>query len=750
MADSKYNFIVENEDIIVKFSCSNHVKRISETIKNLLDDKEEDDDAIQSRFVGKGDIRFSFDGEASESISLKHQAVFFENTDYPLLVKCKHGNVKDITMYIADHRITDTSNKGRILSDGNELYGTLNFKNQVGETSFKFTYKQVKDDVEKEMAFETEVLSYKLNYRTDLRNIIADVENEYAMLSYSFMKDTYQSLKSGNGKSTELIWWQIFKSVHKEILEYASIIIDRPKRRLKSVPKYERAERLGTLPRELENEYIIHKEDPSYLYRTEELVLSHDTIENRFLKYALKEMQNRFVVVKQHILKVMKLSSEEELSSEINHIEEDLTRVNNHSFFRGIGQFKGFSQDSLVMKQAYGYKEILQKWIELQCGYEIEEESRKLETKEISELYEIWCFIKVKNIVEKILEGKATAKKDGLAVKGDFILKLIQGQQSEIEFDNSEGVTLAAVCYNAEVEKEKQKSRSAIKGTDSLTTIQRPDIVLRLSKEGDDIKYTYLFDAKYRIDDSKIGDMDVPPEDAIDQLHRYRDAIYFTGEEILKKEIVAGYILFPGKVSKEALDPNVSEDKKYYYQKSNEKIGIGAFPLRPTQKSIIDEDGNLVLDANDSEEALERQIRQWIEEENPREKLLEECVPQKGLTYEYEDVIANYLIIDVLSDVGNDIDAFKNGEAKKYFFGKRGPAEDVDLSSIKYLVPVMERNVAGYYRIKSMKFNFEEVRFEVELENYKSLNSSISYNDSNARGIMKSAEEFKSMIEESV
>ena len=336
---------------------------------------------------------------------------------------------------------------------------------------------------------------------------------------------------------------------------------------------------------------------------------------------------------------------------------------------------------------------------------------------------------------------------DAFIPKGDFILKLIQGQQSEIEFDTSEGVTLAAVCYNAEVEKEKQKSRSAIKGTDSLTTIQRPDIVLRLSKEGDDIKYTYLFDAKYRIDDSRIGDMDVPPEDAIDQLHRYRDAIYFTGEEILKKEIVAGYILFPGKVSKEALDPNVSEDKKYYYQKSNEKIGIGAFPLRPTQKSIIDEDGNLVLDANDSEEALERQIRQWIEEENPREKLLEECVPQKGLTYEYEDVIANYLIIDVLSDVGNDIDAFKNGEAKKYFFGKRGPAEDVDLSSIKYLVPVMERNVAGYYRIKSMKFNFEEVRFEVELENYKSLNSSISYNDSNARGIMKSAEEFKSMIE---
>ena len=36
-----------------------------------------------------------------------------------------------------------------------------------------------------------------------------------------------------------------------------------------------------------------------------------------------------------------------------------------------------------------------------------------------------------------------------------------------------------------------------------MTTVQRPDIVLRLSKQAeDDMKFTYLFDAKYRIADT--------------------------------------------------------------------------------------------------------------------------------------------------------------------------------------------------------------------------------------------------------
>ena len=394
MAESLYNFIVENDDLVVKFSCANHMRRINEVVRNLLDkdnSKRENDPKITCRFKANSEnVSFSFNGLKIEDDNVRHQAVFFENTDYPLLVKGKRPNqIKEIRLHIADHKISETDDKGRILSDGGELYGTLNFRNQVGETDFRFFYKKTDSNKEYELAFETEVLSYKLDYRSDLQSIIRDVEQEYAMLSYSFMKETYLSFRSGNTTSTDLIWWQIFKSCYQDILIYASVIIDRPKRRLRSVSKYERAEKLPFIPQELENEYHIHRDMPAYQYRTEELVLSHDTIENRFLKYALKEMAARFVNVRQHIMKVMRLGDEQQLSADIQQIDEELLRLVNHPFFRGVGVFKGFSQDSLVMKQAYGYKEIMQCWIKLQCGYELEDGIMKLEVKDVSELYEI-------------------------------------------------------------------------------------------------------------------------------------------------------------------------------------------------------------------------------------------------------------------------------------------------------------------------------------------------------------------------
>jgi hypothetical protein len=43
---------------------------------------------------------------------------------------------------------------------------------------------------------------------------------------------------------------------------------------------------------------------------------------------------------------------------------------------------------------------------------------------------------------------------------------------------------------------------------------------------------TYPFDAKYRIDGKDRNGVDVPPEDAINQTHRYRDTIYYKDHPI--------------------------------------------------------------------------------------------------------------------------------------------------------------------------------------------------------------------------
>ena len=57
---------------------------------------------------------------------------------------------------------------------------------------------------------------------------------------------------------------------------------------------------------------------------------------------------------------------------------------------------------------------------------------------------------------------------------------------------------------------------------------------------GKNIKLTYLFDAKYRIDNQLTNGVDTPPDDAINQMHRYRDAIYYKENctNTLKKEVI--------------------------------------------------------------------------------------------------------------------------------------------------------------------------------------------------------------------
>lgn len=695
-----FNFKVENDDIVVKFSCANHAQRIGQIVTNLQIDRtnEQDCSRMMSRFAtDQPNVRFVFADGSVATGETRREAVFFEQTDYPIIVKGKTHTLADIDMILAGHGSESQRKKGKVISDEGELYGTLNFKNQVGETDFRFRYKMKGSEEWHELVFETEVLSYKLDYRSDLRTIIADVEYEYAMLSYSFLKDTYLNYRRGNSDSTDLIWWQVFRSCYEEILRNARLIIDRPKRRLRPVPKYERAERMAYMPLELENEYVMHQDCPAYLYRTEELILSHDTVENRFLKYALNQMLHKFVSIRNHIMTALRLTNPDRVTPNLQEMEDELLRMTNHTFFRGVGQFKGFSQDSLVMKQGMGYKTILEKWIELQQGYELADGVLRLEVKDISDLYEIWCFIKVKNLVSEVMGEMGMnmqSRSNGKVLSSEFIPQLVHG--GSVAFINEGGVELASVSYNAEVEMDDDEESSKIEGTASLTTVQRPDIVLRLSKDkNDEVKYTYLFDAKYRIHDNPIKGQQVPPPDAVNQLHRYRDAIYYNQSEGLRKEIVAGYVLFPGNVDNSAM-----EDGSYHYQAANEKIGIGAFPLKP-DKEKRGQDGNLLLNPNNSEQALRKQIRKWLSEENLRKSIVEHSIPQHGLEYIDEDrAHGSYYLSTCDAKVNANKQSLLDGSATEFFSGYSWMKTGVDFSKIKFFALVDNHHVYGYYAVK--------------------------------------------------
>lgn len=620
MATGSVNiFEVENNDVRIRFSCLSSTDRISRAMKNMRIG--EGDSRLQAEFrSSQPDVRFFFDGK-EERGSVTREAVFFENTSYPTLIEAKEG-VSCMSL-----RFSNSPIERSLSADGQLLYGAVSFGNQVGKADICLAY--YKNGRHQSLRFTTEVLSYKMDYRSDMKQIIRDIEEEYSMLSFAFMRETYLNFRTRQGQSTDLIWWQIFRTCYQDILYACRHIIQAPRHRLHPEVRYERAERLRLLTSDMENEYSRFSDDANHLYRTTELCHTNDTVENRFLKFVMNELLNRFQTVSRHIRNT---SQSVCLEKELQEMEENLQRTVRHPFFRNIGQFRGFVQDSLVMKRANGYRTIYQKWIELLCGYELEEGINQLETKDISVLYEIWCFLKVKNIVEDILGEKVEARYSGCKLTPKFVRDLSWGTQSEVTFVRTEdGVELASVMYNAPVNDSDKQTESAVRGTTTFTTAQRPDIVLRLTKRQKDIQYTFLFDAKYRIADSKQDGQDVPPVDAIDQMHRYRDAIYYVDQASgkPKREIIGGYVLFPGNYTKE-------EYAQSYYHQSAEKVGIGAFPLRPTS--------DLLVSPNDSEQALREQIAVWLQSKRMLSNLYKKAIPQHGLTYRNPDdvILVNY------------------------------------------------------------------------------------------------------------
>lgn len=718
MADSTFieHLEIRNEDVTLCFTCPNYTKRINECVQNLLVDSEQPESLVRKQaFYGQTshDVKFrkgvSFSDEDADWVTEVEttgwDAFFFENTDYPLHVKTNTQGIKLLRLTIGKEQSQHVSAEDTL------IFGSVNYKNQVGRTDIQVMYE--KDGIVQSLAFTTEVLSYKMDYRTDMRNVIRDIEEEFAMLSYSFLKETYLTFHTSDHESTDLIWWQIFRDCFAKITDAARLIISNPKRRLQTSVRYERAERMPYMPAELENEYEEFKDESAHLYRMEEMYLSKDTVENRFLKYALNNINDRFKRVLRNVKNVLKADNLNILN-QINEMDEELASLVSDPFFRGIGTFKGFTQDSLVMKQAAGYRDVYEQWIILQCGYDLQEGVMQLEVKDISELYEIWCFIKVKNMVQHILRDKATMRTVGSQTEGEFVKSLIQGSKSEVTFWENEDpeVQLASLMYNATTDDEEHMSDESdtnkntdIAETTSKTTEQRPDIVLRLSKKEDTILYTYLFDAKYRIRDTTIpsrNGVEVPPVDAINQMHRYRDAIYYThsNDEQLKREVIGGYVLYPGNLTKEQFVNS-------YYQRSVDEVNIGAFPLKPGGHwhEMYKENGefnDLLIDPTSSEDVLYHQIETWLNDSNAKQTLLETAIPQKGLEYVEEGAGRGpYFLSSIDTHVNKNIEEFVNGTASCFTSGYSTLLAGIDFSQVKYFAAVIDHKVSGYYKVSA-------------------------------------------------
>ena len=599
-------------------------------------------------------------------------AIFFDNADYPIWV--------EFADYVKDAQF------GSELQGDNErftfrrhiLAGFLNYGNEIGKSEIHLIY-ETKEGT-KRFTFSFEVLSTKLNYHEHWRRIIEDIEAEYRMLSLDYMRRTFHGFSPDqNGQTPEIVWWSVFASEQEKFVRACKNIIERPRHRLHGRESYRRADQLKIVPREIENTLAEHRNENGHLYRVEEQIQTNDTQENRFLKFALSQITSKYDALKQRIENLNNVS--EVKKQEMRNMLSTLQHLQRNPFFRSVGRYKGMSQESLVLHKATGYSQVYRTWNLLRRGYSLYDGMYRLQTKDIATLYEIWCFIEVSHIVKEKLQLSDTDvdHRNRMEMNGLFTWELGKGEHSRILF-KKDNVELAELVYNPK-NTERENSDMGMKGLVVRTVPQKPDIVLQLTKNdmSKGMKMTYLFDAKYRIADRQNG-VDTPPDDAINQMHRYRDAIYYQehDENTLKKEVIGGYILFPG-------DGEPADVEMARFHKSIEEVNIGAFPLRPKDKC--------------NRQLLEDFIEQLINKKS--QEIIFKVIPQKGTFVE----VGNRVLIGLVTNSSRKgyLQSFKDGNATLYYTGRHFPTT-IALQNLHYFMPYFKgEGIRDAYEIMSVR-----------------------------------------------
>ena len=597
-------------------------------------------------------------------------ATFFDNADYPIWIEFKD--------YVKDAQF------GSILQNDNDrfsfrrhiLAGFINYKNEIGRSEIQIIYKVDKET--RTFRFGFEVLSTKLDYHEHWRTIVEDIEREYRMLSLDYMRRTFHGFSPDqNGEHPDIVWWSVFEGEQQKFIKACKSIIDRPRHRLHGEEAYLRADKLKQTPHNIENRLAEHRKEPAYLYRVEQHILSNDTQENRFLKFALHQISKRYEELRQRIEVVKTVSGT--MKAAMLATSETLKRLQHHPFFRTIGRFKGISQESMVLQKAMGYSQVYRTWNLLRRAYSLNDGLYRLQTKDIATLYEIWCFIEVSHIVKAQLhlDDEDVEHRNRMEMNGIFSWELGKGEHSRILF-RKDGVELAELVYNPK-NADTENDNVGMKDLVVPTVPQKPDIVLQLTKNDlqQGMKMTYLFDAKYRIEGKDKG-VDVPPDGAINQMHRYRDAIYYKDYDAnaLKKEVIGGYILFPGDG-----EPNDVAVSKFY--KTIKEVNIGAFPLRP--KDV------------ENRKLLENFIDELIHTKSY--ETIAHVIPQKGAYVE----VGNRVLIGLVKEDNRLFQAFMDGTATLYYSGKQFPTT-IALQDLHFFMPYIKgKGIRDVYEIVKVR-----------------------------------------------
>lgn len=533
--------------------------------------------------------------------------LFFENTQYQF----EWVFFSEVTHARLTHRSQNVNEAFRFAPEVKtargvvpaRLTGTINTGNDVGWLRLPLTFEHNGKTQTQHIAFE--VLPTKMALHQDLPAMYQAIDKVYPLWRFSLVEKTEQDAATSQQRGHfPLMWLANFAALRKRFEQGLTVICAVPHSRLQpTVANIKAAKLKGRLPHKLAEKVKQDFANGQYdkRYAVEKKQLSVDTPENRFIKMAVSKSKRQLAEFEHKLRQSNQESERQRLSdsflNELHSWQQPLQKVLGQSFLKEVGAYTGLSRESLVLQQKTGYSAVYRIWQELKFYLDVFGNQSSISMKSVAEIYEVWCFLCLKQILEQelgfeLVENSATK----LAQNDFFEYQLKDGFAGAFRFKRSDGVT-ARLAHEPKFTKKGQSIRSYLVN-------QEPDIVLEVtlpksasseSDSSEEKQFIWLFDAKYRIkteknrfDDSNedIESKDYVPDDAINQMHRYRDALIrlsaespsssIAGQPAKKSRPVFGaFALYPGFFD-QATTPNP-------YAAAIEEVGIGAFALLPSQ-----------------------------------------------------------------------------------------------------------------------------------------------------------------------
>ena len=518
--------------------------------------------------------------EVSTSLETELGPALFERTDYQIYLKGKSGCKVDLV-----HR--DPLFRKALSHQENKsvLHGVVNFRGQVGRSQFTILV-----DNSPVVDVEVEVFPTKMDYETDYKDIVGDIQEILASLAYEYLRSTYQLGKTSRAqRPSRLEWMLLLRNVVDDLEKAVTRVAHQPIRKLVREQRTSRFERIKRTDALVRSQIRRGKGKGRFVASNvgmvrERLVeqpttLTLDTMEHRWIRLQLMEVQRT-------LSQILSNRTDGELSDREKRVRQELsgferrvsTMLTFEPFREAVGSVpQGFA--SLQLLSAPGYRETYQLCQLLKSSLRLEGQSLRLSIKDLNVLYEYWTFLSILRIMKERFGKAADLSKMFQIRQSGLGVRLTAGRQQSVTFA-AEGSRKIKVTYNP-------------KFGDRDTTLipQKPDILISFEEENWP-RIQLICDAKYRIETSKeyvsqyksFG----PPADAINVLHRYRDAILefdkpSNDRSEPKRSVVQAAAIFPFVETTEG----AYRDSRLW--QAIDKFGIGAIPALPRDLSYLEE-----------------------------------------------------------------------------------------------------------------------------------------------------------------